>query len=177
VLGSNPRFRRQAHLFYSCSLHAAIMSRQMSSTAALAEVRQIFGRRPKPDRWLRTDLCEVDRVDGEEFIDEIQAGAEPRTYFCSAIPYFNFLSVDAALYLLPEVFSVVAEDSIHLVTFLPLFTLPHGKEVFRSLTSAERQALSLLVLSLREEADHPLPIAMLAEVQEVVEGRKTFLEE
>ena len=116
-----------------------------NSRQALAEVRRTFSARTKPEHWLQTNLISVDRVDAEEFIEEIMAGAEPRKFFLSAIPYFDFLSVEAAIYLLPDVFSVVAEDTTNLVTFLPSFTMDHGKEVFRALSADERSSVAALL--------------------------------
>lgn len=153
------------------------VGQNMQSKAALHKVRQIFAARNKPEDWLLPNLCAVDRIDGEEFIADVVAGAEPRTFFLSAIPYFDFLTVDAAIYLLPDLFSVIADDPTNLVTFLPSFTLAHGKEVFLSLSEGERISLHTLISALKDEADHHLTIAMLTEVEKVIDGKKTAIEQ
>lgn len=118
---------------------------------------------------LREDLRGVDFVDAEEFRGSLQAGGSAARHFHSAIPYFSFLSDEAALFYLPELLSIFAGDRVELLTVFTSLELDSSRRVLAQLTATERQAVHAWVQAMREEEDHELCFKLLEHLDDLVD--------
>ena len=137
--------------------------------AAYAQLKVAFAHRTLPAEVLREDLCGVDAADAGDFRDSLQAGESTSSLFHSAIPYFSFLTDNAALFYLPELLSIFADDRTELLTVFMSLELDSGRRVLAQLSGIERAAIHAWVQALRAEEDHPLCFKLLDHLDELVE--------
>jgi len=131
-------------------------------------LEKAFSSRSKPQEWLLSDLCSVDRLDGGAFIDGLKEGKSAVVFFYSAIPYYSFLTKEAALHLLPDFFRILAKDHSYLITVLPSFELAHGRGVLMELTADESAAILRLFAAQKVIDDFPPRHAMLSRLEAIV---------
>ena len=154
--------------------HAQLLPDQL---LALALQREQVHRLPQDDSQfldvpglhdVAVDRAGVDRVDGEEFIAGLKEGKSALEYFYSAIPYYSFLSVDAAVYLLPDFLQTLSEDRSQLIAILPAFEIDSGRRALAELTAEERAAVLGLMEALQKAEDFIPYQRMLARLSEIV---------
>ena len=112
----------------------------------------------------------MDREDGIEFIDDIINGGSPEKYFLSAIPYPAFLTVDADLYLLPDLLATMDTESAQSVAVLCHLQSDHARPVVLSLTEEERAAVVGFIDTLASTEEAAWMAESLRELKELIQG-------
>jgi hypothetical protein len=137
--------------------------------AAYAQLKGAFAQRVRPVQILREGLVGVDAMDAEDLRDCLRAGESASHHFHSAIPYFSFLTDEAALFYLPELLAIFADDRVELITVFMSLELDSGRRILTKLTDGERQAIHAWVQVLKAEEDNALCLKLLDRLDELVD--------
>jgi hypothetical protein len=137
---------------------------------SLFSLRHAFHARTKPEKWLRDDLHPMDLEDGREFIDDLKCGGSPEKYLLSAIPYPAFLTIDAYLYLLPDLLATIVKDSTQAISVLSHLQ-ESGQPILHVLADEERAAIILFIETLRKTKEEAWINDPRQELEELIKRR------
>ena len=134
-----------------------------------SNVRAAFAHRRLPSEVLRGDLYGTDAVDAAEFLEATRRGESAVTFFHSAIPYFTFLTDEAALFYFPDLLAIFAEDPVELLTVFQSLDVESGRRVLSKLNTSERAAICDLVDAMKQKHDHKLCQALLDHLRQMTD--------
>jgi len=107
----------------------------------LQRLKNAFRDRQNPSRWVRENLHPVDFEDATDFVREVESGHDKADLFQSAIPYFELLTNEARLFLLPDYLATLIPYPDQIIAVVVGLENQYGHELLASLSLAEHNAV------------------------------------